>query len=94
MNGFTNIALSVVFLIGFDLSGLVNLQRSRLTQALGVPCLTAVPATTKPSVSQLRLAATVGGDSESQEARFYFASSDTESTVWLNGTLTVLREPE
>ena len=48
MNGFTNIALSVVFLIGFDLSGFA--QSSTITTYAGVG--RALPDSSAPATTQ------------------------------------------
>ena len=92
MNRFNNAALSLVFLVAFDLSGLA--QSPTITTYAGLG--RALPDSSAPATTQAIgfpssvITDTVGGDPESQEARFYFASSDRIYRVAVDGTLTVI----
>jgi len=92
MNGVKTITLSLVLLAGFELSGLG--QSSTITTYAGLG--RALPDNSASATAQAIgfpssvITDTVGGDPESQEARFYFASSDRVYRVAVNGTLTVI----
>src|SRR4026208_511563 len=87
MNGVKTITLSLVLLAGFELSGVG--QSSTITTYAGLG--RALPDSSAPATTQAIgfpssvITDTVGGDPESQQARFYFASSDRIYRVAVDG---------